>query len=148
LEAALGPEDVPDARYQPLSEQRLAELQVRPARAQTPGRHGGLEVVREQVRAEPRKAGIPQQLGLSDDPELRAPEVDRLGVVAGEGDPGIADWPPPRLAAREQLPAAPHAEVTVQHQAAVEVQDQVLPAALDPLEHAAIELARRETVGA
>src|SRR3954451_9253504 len=54
---------------------------------------------------------------------------------------------PPALAGAVELPAATHAEMAVERDAAVEVQQQVLAAALDPLELAAVQLGGGQSGG-
>src|SRR5262249_39205270 len=78
----------------------------------------------------------------------RPAEVDGLGVLADQRDPGLGARPPPALAGRVELPGALHSKVVVEGEVSVEVQQQVLAAALRAVEHATVDLPGGQPGGA
>jgi hypothetical protein len=75
---------------------------------------------------------------------VRAAELGRFGGVGRDHDPGAAARPLRKLAATMDPPAAAHSLMAVQHEAALEAEQQMLAAGLGALEAAADE--RVETV--
>ena len=83
----------------------------------------------EDVRPEPARAARGQL-------EHRPVPEHRLALGAGQHEPRLAA---PRAPRSTHLPAAAHAQVAAQHEAALEAQEQVLADRLDRLEPATVE---------
>src|SRR3954453_21409938 len=148
LPAALGLEDVPDARDEALIEERLTQLGPRISRSHPGDRLRRIEVRGEDVRAQPPEARIAQEPPAPPDPHEGPAEVDRLGILRRQRDPGLGSGAAPALPGPVDVPAAVHAQMTVQRELVLEVQEQMLAPALHLLEHEAVDRRLRETLRA
>ena len=97
---------------------------------------------------EAREPWIAAKLRLGRDPDRRSTEVDGLGTVSRQRDPGLRARPAPALTLAIELPAAAHAQVAVEHEVRFEVKEQVLATAFDPLERQAVDRGGREPLRA
>jgi hypothetical protein len=125
----LGLPHVPDPGDEPLVEQRVAHLATRVLTPE-PG-HDRVEVGR---RSEDVGTHAPN--GSLRQLEHRPVDLDGLEPVAAQDEPRAAeDRRPPRA----HEPTAPHAQVTAEHDAALEAEEQVLADGLDGFEQEAVD---------
>ena len=121
--------DVPDPGHEALVEQRVAELAALVLAAQVRDHAGEVERLGEDVRPEAARAALGQL-------EHRAVPEHGFALGAREHEPGLAVQ---LGTAVDDLPAAAHAQVAAEHEAALEAQQQVLADRFDPLEPAAVQ---------
>jgi hypothetical protein len=137
--AALGLPHVPDARHDPLVEQRVAE----PARgvvvAKAPEDLVAVQLVREDVRPQRRQPLVEPGPALGHQLEHGAVELDDVVLRRADHEPGAAGRAAPALTPAEDAPPAAHAEVRMQRQVAVEAQEQVLAPRVHGVDRAARE---------
>src|SRR5438067_3411380 len=129
LPQRFGPPEVADSGHEALVEKGVAELALR-CRAQ-PSKHR-LEVGRlaEDVRPQPRRPARPNELELGAVPE------HGLVLFPPQYEPRLANT---RRPSRFEPPAALHAQVAPEDEAALEAEEEVLPDRLDPVEPPAVE---------
>ena len=130
LPERLGLPEVPDPRHEPLVEQSVADLaRLRP---RPEAREHRLEVggLAEDVGAETRRSAAAD--------ELEDGAVPEHGLVLGapQHEPRL---PHSRHASPLDAPATLHAQMAAQDKAALEVEQEVLPHCLHPLEPPAVE---------
>ena len=121
--------DVPNARHDALVEERLPYRPplVDPAEVRDDGI--AVELGREDVRPE-RRDTARRRL------EHRPAPQYRLRSLTGQHEPRRA---PHRRVGRHRPPATGHAQMAAKHPAALEAQEQVLPASLDGFEASPVE---------
>ncbi len=121
--------EVADPGHEPLVEERLADGATLVGQAKA-GQHG-VEIRRDGEDVRPEAAGS-AAVQLED----RAVPEDGFTLRAAEDEPG----PAPRLpVARPDLPAPAHPQMAAEHEAALEVEQQVLADRLDTLQQATVE---------
>ena len=99
--------------------------------AQPAMRLGGIEVGREQVRAEPRQRRVEALGPRLEQLDDRGVEADRDRAIDLEHEPGPAGRPAPALAGPVAVPRAVHPQVGPELEPAVEPDQQVLALRLD-----------------
>jgi hypothetical protein len=130
-ETRLGLPQVPDPAQVPLVEQRVADAASRIVGAETAQERALVELVREDVRAEPGDAVIEARARVRHELKHRAAELHDLMVRRPDHEPGPARRLAPAPPAFVDAPPPRHAQVGVDREVAVEADEEVLPPGLD-----------------
>ena len=139
--------DVPEARERPLIEDRVTDRARLVILVKARQQRRLIELLAEHVGAEADQARVKAPARGGHQLEQRAVELhdDRVGVL--DHQPRTRRRAPPALAAASHRPSPRHAQVRVQHELALEVDEQMLAVGMHALDRAAGQ-PRGPTVGA
>ena len=129
--AGLGPPQVADARDRALVEQRIADRPRRVAPAQPAQEALGVELVGQHVGSERRETPVETRARLGQQLEHGPVELDDLVRRRAQHEPGAPRRPAPPARPLVGAPDARHPQVGVQHEVALEAQEQMLAVGVD-----------------